>query len=120
MFAPYGLPIPSRDAPPFGLGLRPARGFAGRVRDRLVRRLAFAPLERIVLPRVNDLRRAQELPPLANSAEFWAGAPLVLSLHGRAVGVPRSDWPSSVRMVGPGNWDQPAGTNQSVNLVCLY
>src|SRR2546423_15702659 len=39
MFAPYVLPIPSKDAPPWGPGLKPAGGAVGRVRDAVVRRV---------------------------------------------------------------------------------
>jgi MGT family glycosyltransferase len=108
MFAPYSLPIPSRDAPPFGLGLPPARGWVGRIRDRLVRRLAFAPLERIVLPRLNHLRGPLGLPALGNTTRFFAGAPLVLCYTAEPFEYPRSDWPPSVQMVGPGGWDPPS------------
>jgi hypothetical protein len=36
-WCPYFLPLPSRDTPPFGLGLPPARGPVGRWRDRVLR-----------------------------------------------------------------------------------
>ncbi len=39
MWCPYPLPLPSRDAPPFGPGLRPARGPLGRLRDAALGRL---------------------------------------------------------------------------------
>src|SRR5262249_6318332 len=42
-WSPFPLPIPSRDAPPFGPGLRPARGPGGRLRDALLRPLVFGP-----------------------------------------------------------------------------
>jgi UDP:flavonoid glycosyltransferase YjiC (YdhE family) len=35
---PYPSPVPSRDAPPFGPGLPPARGPLGRARDVVLRR----------------------------------------------------------------------------------
>jgi UDP:flavonoid glycosyltransferase YjiC (YdhE family) len=36
-FCPYPLPLPSKDAPPFGPGLAPARGPLGRLRDGILR-----------------------------------------------------------------------------------
>src|SRR5512134_3940246 len=42
------MPLPSRDAPPFGLGLAPRDDLAGRVRDGLLRRLALGSLERMI------------------------------------------------------------------------
>jgi UDP:flavonoid glycosyltransferase YjiC (YdhE family) len=38
MFAHFPLPIPSRDAPPYGLGLAPRADFLGRTRAALARR----------------------------------------------------------------------------------
>jgi MGT family glycosyltransferase len=35
-------------------------------------------------------------------------APLMLYMTAEPFEYPRSDWPESVRMVGPGNWDPPA------------
>ena len=40
-WCPYFLPTPSRDAPPFGLGLTPARGALGRLRDHLLSPVLF-------------------------------------------------------------------------------
>src|SRR3712207_1901682 len=34
---PYPYPVPSPDVPPFGPGFAPARGPAGRLRDRVLR-----------------------------------------------------------------------------------
>src|SRR3954447_5927405 len=39
MFAPYVLPIPSKDAPPWGPGLKPMTGPLGRARDAVVGRV---------------------------------------------------------------------------------
>ena len=53
---PYPTPVPSADAPPFGPGLPPARGPAGRMRDRLLRPLLYGSLERAMLPGLNEVR----------------------------------------------------------------
>src|SRR5829696_2060285 len=69
----YFLPTPSRDAPPFGLGLPPARApLVGRIERAMLR------------------------------------APLMLYMTAEPFEYPRSDWPPSVRMVGPGIWDPRA------------
>ncbi|HET7325792.1 MAG TPA: hypothetical protein VFJ14_00755, partial [Nocardioidaceae bacterium] len=39
IFCPYPLALHSRDVPPFGPGLPPARGQAGRLRDQMLRPL---------------------------------------------------------------------------------
>src|SRR5215211_4016828 len=36
-WCPYPLPVPAPDVPPFGLGLRPAQGPFGRLRDAVLR-----------------------------------------------------------------------------------
>lgn len=71
-WCPFPLPIPSRDAPPFGPGLTPATGPAGRLRDRVLSPLVLGSLERIALPRVNAVRVALDLPPVADIAGMSA------------------------------------------------
>jgi UDP:flavonoid glycosyltransferase YjiC (YdhE family) len=105
----FALPIASRDAPPYGLGLGAARGPLGRVRDTLARHLLLRPLERVALPAVNGARAAEGLPPLRSADElFGRTAPLVLQFTAEPFEYPRSDWPPAVRLVGPGTFDPPA------------
>jgi UDP:flavonoid glycosyltransferase YjiC (YdhE family) len=109
MFGHFPLPIASRDAPPYGLGLAPRHDRLGRARDELMRRTVLAPLERMVLPPLNALRAKEGLPPLRNATHFFAGtAPLILYYTAEPFEYPRRDWPPSVRLVGPGLWDPPA------------
>lgn len=103
---PYPLVFPSRDVPPFGPGLRPARGPLGRLRDRLVRPLAMRPIESF-LPRVRALRLRAGAPPVSSVLEHLARPPLILALTAEPFEYPRSDWPSNVRLVGPGLWTPP-------------
>jgi MGT family glycosyltransferase len=107
-WCPYPLPVPSRDAPPFGPGLRPARGPLGRLRDAALRPLMFGALERLVRPRVNVIRADVGLPPVAGAADLLLAAPLLLYLTAEPFEYPRSDWPANVRLVGPCDWDPPA------------
>src|SRR5512144_2625997 len=58
------VPLPSRDAPPFGLGLAPRRDRFGRLRDRLVKRLTLGTLERVIARHMNPLRVEIGLPPV--------------------------------------------------------
>ena len=106
-WCPYFLPVPSRDAPPFGLGLPPARGPLGRLRDRLLRPLLFGMYNR-QLPELNAVRLDLGAPPLPDIPSAMVRAPLILYMTAEPFEYPRSDWPESVRMVGPGNWDPPA------------
>jgi MGT family glycosyltransferase len=108
MWCPYPLPLPSRDTPPFGPGLRPARGFARRIRDTILRPLVFGSVERIVTPRVNEIRTRIDLPPIANAGEMFTAPPLLLYLTAEPFEYPRSDWPANVRLVGPCEWEPAA------------
>jgi MGT family glycosyltransferase len=105
---PYPLPVPSRDVPPFGPGLPPASGTAGRLRDRALRPLMLSSMEKAFLPSVNATRDAVAQPPFASISEMFTAAPLLLYMTAEPFEYPRSDWPSSVRMVGPCCWDPPA------------
>lgn len=106
-WCPYFLPVPSRDAPPFGLGLPPAGGPLGRLRDGLLRPLVLGQYNR-ALPALNAARAAVGAPPLRAAVETFLRAPLLLYLTAEPFEYPRSDWHPSVRMVGPGIWDPPA------------
>jgi UDP:flavonoid glycosyltransferase YjiC (YdhE family) len=103
----FPIPIPSRDAPPYGLGLRPRHDLAGRVRDALAERLVLRPLGRILLGELNPRRTAAHLPGLRDPADYFSAAPLVLYHTAEPFEYPRSDWPANVRLVGPGAWDPP-------------
>ncbi len=107
-WCPYPLPLPSRDAPPFGPGLRPARGALGRLRDAAIRPLAFGALERIVAPRVNEVRERIGLPPVGGAREMFSALPLLLYTTAEPFEYPRSDWPANVRLIGPCDWDPPS------------
>ena len=100
---PYPLVFPSRDVPPFGPGLAPARGLFGRLRDRLVRPLATRPIEAF-FPRVQALREAAGAPPVASVMAHLMRPPLVLALTAEPFEYARRDWPPNVRLVGPGLW----------------
>jgi len=77
-WCPYPLPLPSRDAPPFGPGFLPARGLPGRLRDAALGPVVFGSLERIVVPLVNEVRARVGVPPLSGAVELFLAAPLLL------------------------------------------
>lgn len=107
IYSPYLLPLPSRDAPPFGLGLRPRDDKLGAIRDALVRPFASAAFDRMAMPSINRLRARQGLPQLAGYDELLARAPLLLALTAEGFEYPRSDWPANIRLVGAINWAPP-------------
>ena len=110
MYAPYLLPLHSRDAPPFGLGLRRLGGPAGVIRDAIVRRMVGASWNRTAMPRVRKLRAQHGLPAVERFDDLFACPPLLLSLTAEGFEYPRSDWPANVRLVGPVNWSPPQST----------
>lgn len=105
---PFPLALTSRDVPPFGPGLKPAAGVAGRVRDRVLSPLLSGTLKRASLPALNATRTSVGVPPFATPDEMFGVAPLLLYMTAEPFEYPRSDWPASVRMVGPCCWDPPA------------
>ncbi len=106
-WCPYFLPIPSREAPPFGLGLPPARGPLARWRNDLLRPLLFGIYNRLA-PDLDAVRAHLGAPPLGDLPSAMVRPPLMLYLTAEPFEYPRSDWPPSVRLVGPGVWDPPA------------
>ena len=106
-WCPYFLPTPSRDAPPFGLGLPPSRGALGRLRDRLLSPVLFGIYNRQA-PELDAVRAQLGAPPVRRIERAMLRAPLMLYMTAEPFEYPRSDWPPSVRMVGPGIWDPPA------------
>jgi MGT family glycosyltransferase len=102
------LPITSRDAPPFGLGLTPRDDLIGQVRDRLARVVTVGTLGRIIAKHVNPVRVDIDLWPLHTLDEFYLAASLVLSYTAEPFDYPRRDMPAKVHLVGPGLWEPPA------------
>ena len=105
---PSPVPLPSRDAPPFGLGLAPRDDAIGRVRDGIASRVALGSLARLIAGHVNPLRVELGLAPMRTVADFYLAATLVLAYTAEPFEYPRSDWPAKVRLVGPGTWEPPA------------
>jgi MGT family glycosyltransferase len=107
-FCPYPSALRSRDVPPFGPGLAPARGPLGRLRDRLLRPIVVGTIERAMLPALNDVRKQMGLPALPQVDDMFLRPPLVIYMTAEPFEYPRSDWPDNIVMVGPCDWDPPA------------
>lgn len=104
-FCPYPVPLRSKDAPPFGFGLRPARGPLGRLRDKFLGPLMIGTIERTTLPPYNAIRKSLGLAELASADDLFLTPPLLLLLTAEPFEYPRSDWPSNITLVGPCDWD---------------
>jgi UDP:flavonoid glycosyltransferase YjiC (YdhE family) len=107
VYSPYLLPLPSRDAPPFGLGLRPMGGPIGTIRDVIVGRVFSATFDRAVMPTINTLRAGHGLSTLDRYSDLLERPPLLLALTAEGFEYPRGDWPANVRLLGAINWDPP-------------
>jgi MGT family glycosyltransferase len=107
VYSPYLLPLPSRDAPPFGLGLPPMGGPLGRLRDALVGRVFSTTFDRAVMPTINTLRVQHGLPALEHYTDLLGSPPLLLALTAEGFEYPRGDWPANVRLIGAVNWAPP-------------
>lgn len=106
MFLPYVLPVPSRDAPAFGPGLPPPRGWPDRLRDRLlwsVTGLAASGAMR----RLNALRQTLGVSPLSGFPDLFGRPDILLYRTAEPFDYPRSDWPPNVHAIGPGLWAPP-------------
>jgi MGT family glycosyltransferase len=105
---PYPLPLASRDVPPFGPGLTPAGGVLGRIRDVLLRPLLSGAMNKASLPALNATRACVGVRPFKSADEIFTVAPLLLYMTAEPFEYPRSDWPATVRMVGPCCWEPPS------------
>jgi MGT family glycosyltransferase len=110
MYSPYLLPLPSKDAPAYGPGLRPLGGPLGAARDAIVNRVGERISFQAAMPQINALRSGHGLKALARFDDLLGEPALLLSLTAEGFEYPRSDWPANVRLVGPLNWSPPAET----------
>ena len=115
VYSPYLLPLPSRDAPPFGLGLAPMDGPLGTIRDAILGRVLSTSFDRAAMPTINALRAQNGLPALAHYSDLLSRPPLLLALTAEGFEYPRGDWPANVRLVGPINWDPSHPTSRSAS-----
>jgi len=108
MWCPYPLPLPSRDAPPFGPGLPPARGAAGRLRDAVLSRVLSRLVERPLVAQVNAVRASIGLAKVGGVAELFAAPHRLLYMTAEPFEYKHSDWPTNLRLVGPCEWEPPS------------
>ena len=110
--------LPADGMPPFGAGLRPARGPLGRARDRAVRAAGARLIDRYALRELNDLRGARGLDAIPTLWAQMQRARRQLVLTSAAFDFPGT-LPDNARYVGPilddpawadaAAWRPPAG-----------
>jgi MGT family glycosyltransferase len=115
---PNIYPLPAEGMPPFGLGLRPARGFGGRLRDRAIGGFTRRMWDAKGLAGINALRVDHGLRPLDHLWEQLHRARRQLIMTSPAFDFP-AVLPAGARYVGPvlddpvwavaGGWTPPAG-----------
>jgi MGT family glycosyltransferase len=120
---PNVYPLPARDMTPFGLGLRPARGHLGRMRDRVLNGLIERLWDRAGLAGLNALRAKYGLVSLAHVFDQVRRAQRQLVMTSRALDFPAT-LPNGTRYVGPvlddpqwseqAPWTAPAGADPLV------
>ncbi len=93
-------PLPAPGIPPFGLGLQPARGAPGHLRDALLRSMLVRFYE-AARPQLNEARAVLGLAPLASVFDLFARLDRALVLTSPAFDLPAAALPANVRYVGP-------------------
>ncbi|HEU4692021.1 MAG TPA: glycosyltransferase [Vicinamibacterales bacterium] len=120
---PNVYPLPATGMPPFGLGLSPARGALGRLRDRALTAVTELLWDWHGLSGLNAVRRRHGLAPLDRFLDQTRRARRQLVLTSQAFDFP-AVFPSNVRYVGPvlddpvwaqtTSWTPPSGTDPLV------
>ncbi|HTA05971.1 MAG TPA: hypothetical protein VK774_06385, partial [Solirubrobacteraceae bacterium] len=108
IYSPYLAPMPSRQAPPYGIGLAPKSGPLGAGRDAVLRGLALCLFEKPVMVPINRLRAHHGLSKLSRFSALLGRPELLLMLTAEGFEYPRDDWPANARLVGPIDWAPPA------------
>jgi hypothetical protein len=96
---PNIYPLPAPGMPPPGLGLQPARGPLGRIRDHVIRTVTVRTMDAKGLPAINALRTQHNLPPLQHLWDQMRRAERQLVLT-----APEFDFPGDVAADRPLCW----------------
>jgi MGT family glycosyltransferase len=103
-YCPHPPPMHSADTPAYGLGLAPRGGPLGRLRDRLSAALSDHIAAGMLEP-LNAHRAGLDLAPVRVWHDQYLTSDRFVLFTAEPYEFPRSDWPASVRLVGPGDWE---------------
>jgi len=104
MHSPYLIPHP--EIPPLGTGLMPARGPAGRLRDRSAAAVANAVF-RTAMPALSQARAEVGLGPVHDLPDLMSRADRVLVCTSPSYDFAPGSVPATVRYIGPQLDDRP-------------
>ena len=90
VFSPFTPYLRSRAAPPFGPGLRPLPGVAGKVRDASVRPIVSQLFDHRIVPRLKPIRAGLGVAGVTSVDELMRRAPLLLAVGGEPFEYPAS------------------------------
>ena len=108
-FATYPPAVRARGCPPYGPGLPPATGAAGRLRDAFIRRAVYEPAMATTTPLLNALRaEVAGLGPIESYDAMVRRAPLTLVTTAEPLEYRHDDWAPRLQLVGPTSWEPPA------------
>jgi MGT family glycosyltransferase len=102
---PSLLAYPGAGAPPYGLGLRPAKGPAGRLRDTVLTRMIIRMYSGAMMPGLNRLRADAGLEPLEGIVQHIEAPDRLIVLTGDPLEYPRTGLPGHFRHVGAQLWE---------------
>ena len=106
--ATYPPAMRSRGCPPYGPGLLPATGPAGRLRDAVIGRAIYDPAMRTSTPMLNAMRaEVAGLPPVDSYDAMVRRAPVTLVTTAEPLEYRHDDWAPQLRLVGPTAWEPP-------------
>jgi MGT family glycosyltransferase len=100
VFSPFTPYLRSPGVPPFGPGLRPLPGIAGRVRDAAIRPFVTQLFDRRMLPRVNAVRQHVGAAAIKSVDDMMRRAPLLLAVGGQPFEYPHPGWGDTVHLIG--------------------
>jgi MGT family glycosyltransferase len=108
MLMPTVVPVPGKGVPAYGIGMRPARGPLGAVRDAVMWRLVERMFGKAMLPGLNELRRGLGLPELTTPLAMWQPPNTIIALTSEPLEYARHDLPDNIHLVGSQPWEPPA------------
>jgi MGT family glycosyltransferase len=109
VFSPFTPYLRSRHSPPFGPGLRPLPGVAGRIRDAATRPIVSHLFDRPAVPRINAVRKRLDAPAIDSVDALMRTAPLLLAVGGEPFEYPHPDWDDTVHFVGACTFEHEVG-----------